>query len=59
LLYSSNTIAFLLAVRKLSMPGQIIFKRGSYGLQIIPKTKAVKVHKKIPSPPPTGRRDKE
>jgi len=37
----------------------IKFKAASYGLQIITKAKVVKVHKKIPPPPPRGRRGKE
>jgi hypothetical protein len=41
------------------MPGQIVFKKGRYGNTEVVKDLAVKVHKKIPPPPPTGRRDKE
>lgn len=41
------------------MPGQVVFKKGSYGNTEIVNNVAVKVHKKIPSPPPAGRRDKE
>lgn len=41
------------------MLGQVVFKKGRYGNTEIVRTVAIKVHKKIPPPPPTGRRSKE